>query len=110
MDHWRQELQAYRSELEAGSRKQRDLRRQLDEALDRTADLFDLSPVAMCTFDIRGTVMEANLAAATLFGVDRAHLEGQLLSRSVSLSDKALFASQVQRCIAHEQLRSFEVR
>jgi PAS domain-containing protein len=50
---------------------------ELETTRDRYADIYDASPSAQLTLSPAGEILEANLAAATLFGLERSLLVGQ---------------------------------
>lgn len=53
---------------------------QLDAERARYYELYELAPIGYITLDERGTIVQANLTAATLLGVTR----GELLNKSFS--------------------------
>jgi len=61
---------------------------ELEMARDRYVDLYDFSPVGHLTLDTHGTIVEANLRAGTLLGINRNELIGRPLA--------GFFASEVQ--------------
>jgi PAS domain S-box-containing protein len=63
----------------------------LEEPRDRYLGLYDLAPVGYVTLDIGGTIVEANLAATALLGVDRAELVGCELSSFMTATDADVF-------------------
>src|ERR1700757_1855587 len=68
------ELRVHQVQLEMQNRELRETQQQLLESGSRYADLYDFAPVAYCTLDRDDRVAEANLAAATLFQVERVSL------------------------------------
>lgn len=77
------ELQVHQIELEMQNEELRRTQLHLDAARARYFDLFDLAPVGYCTLSEQGLIMEANMAAASLLGVDRSVLVGQRFSRFI---------------------------
>ena len=77
------ELQVHQVELQMQNDELRQIELELQAARDRYFELFDLAPVAYVIVGSGLEIFGANLAAAELFGVDRAALLGRRLSRYV---------------------------
>ena len=63
-----------------GSTKFTELRRvqmELEEARDRYVDLYDGAPTGYLTLNPKGMILEANLPACTLLGINRKDLLGK---------------------------------
>jgi PAS domain-containing protein len=58
-------------------------RAELETTQNRYADIYDASPTAQLTLSPAGHILEANLAAAALFGLERALLIGQSIDEWV---------------------------
>jgi PAS domain S-box-containing protein len=71
------ELRVHQAELEMQNEDLRQAQLELDAARARYSDLYDLAPVGYCTLSEWGLIVEANLAAAGLLGVERDALVGQ---------------------------------
>lgn len=81
------ELQVHQIELEMQNQQLRQMQAELEQSLDRYTDLFDFAPVGYVTLTAAGLIKEANLAAATLIGVERATLCQSYFSAMVSRED-----------------------
>lgn len=81
------ELRVHQVELEQQNEELRAAQRELAVAHDRYVDLFDHAPVGYLTLDRDGRVVEANLTAATEFGVARQALLGSLFQRLMVPAD-----------------------
>jgi PAS domain S-box-containing protein len=68
------DLLVHQVELEMQNDELLRTHRELEASRARYMDLYDFSPVAYLTVDESGTILEGNLTAATLLGVDRAEL------------------------------------
>ena len=77
------DLQVHQVELEMQNDELRRTQAALEEARDRFADLYDFAPLALLTLSQGGEVLEANLAAASLLGLERKDLIHQKFSRFI---------------------------
>jgi len=75
------ELEVHQVELEMQNEELRRTHLELETARDRYADLYDFAPSAHLTVNAAGEIMEANLSAAKLLGLERARLLHQKFSR-----------------------------
>jgi PAS domain S-box-containing protein len=85
------QLQVHQIELEMQNEELRRTQLQLDAALSRYFDLYDLAPVGYCTISELGIILEANIAAATLLGISRRELVGQRITRYVVKAQQDIF-------------------
>jgi PAS domain S-box-containing protein len=61
---------------------------QLEESRSKYADLYDFAPVGYLTIDHTGRILEANLTAATLLGMERGKLLKRFFSRFLGEADR----------------------
>ena len=78
------ELQVHQVELEMQNEELRRAQEELEASRARYFDLYDLAPVGYFTVSEQGTILEANLTAATLLGIERGTLLAQPLTRFVA--------------------------
>jgi len=116
------DLRVHQIELEMQNEELRRVQAELEASRERYFDLYDLAPVGYCTLTEKGVVLEANLTASKLLGVDRGDLLQQSLSRFILPEDqdifytcrKVLFATgtpQVRELrLVHKEGASFWVR
>lgn len=101
------------SESDASQTLQNDeLRRtqmELEAARDRYVDLYDFSPAGHLTLDTHGKIVEANLRAGTLLGVNRKELIGQPLTRFIASSDEGTFLRHCQEVLKTGTRQTCEV-
>jgi formate hydrogenlyase transcriptional activator len=82
------ELQVHQVELEMQNEELRHAQVELDAARSRYFDLYDLAPVGYCTVSGKGLILEANLTAAILLGMDLRTLMKQAFSRFILKDDQ----------------------
>src|SRR4030042_3725035 len=68
------ELSVHQIELEMQNEELRRTQQELETARARYRDLYDLAPVGYFVLSEKGSILEANLRAATLFGTPRVEL------------------------------------
>jgi PAS domain S-box-containing protein len=85
------ELQVHQVELELQNTELRRSQEALQMARDQYAALYDLAPVGYVTLDAQGTIVAANVTAATMLGVSRHTLPGTPLSRFVARHDQDMW-------------------
>lgn len=90
------ELQVYQIELEMQNDELRRTQAELEAARDRYVDLYDFSPAGHLTLNTHGTIVEANLRAGRLLGINRKELIGQSLARFIARSDEGAFQRHCQ--------------
>src|SRR6266850_8321556 len=93
------ELQAHQIELEMQNEELRRTQVELEAARDSYVDLYDFSPAGHLTLDTRGTIVEANLRAGTLLGINRKELIGQPLARLFVSADQDIFHRHCQEVL-----------
>src|SRR5208282_5407063 len=94
------DLQVHQVELEMQNDELLRAQETLEEARDRFADLYDFAPLALLTLSEGGEVLEANLAAADLLGLERKALLHQKFTRFIpaeAADDFYLYCRQVLR-------------
>jgi PAS domain S-box-containing protein len=85
------DLQVHQIELEMQNDELRRTQLALEEARDRFADLYDFAPLALLTLGGGEEILEANLAAASLLGLERKDLIHQKFDRFISTESEDTF-------------------
>ncbi|MBV5318071.1 MAG: PAS domain S-box protein [Desulfobulbaceae bacterium] len=96
------ELRVHHFQLEMQNEELRRIQTELDATRMRYFDLYDLAPVGYLTLSSEGMILEANLTAATLMGVNRGALARQKFSRFACKEDQDLFYLGHQPSACHE--------
>ena len=86
------------------NRELREAQWQLEESRSRFADLYDFAPVVYVTLDPMGKILEANLTAAAMFGIERGNLIGKFLTALAALADRRALREHIRRCFG-ERIR-----
>jgi PAS domain-containing protein len=87
------ELEVHQIELEMQNEELRKAREAESSALEKYSELYDFAPVGYLTLDREGRIREANLASASLLGMERSRLVPQRLGRYVSAADLPVFTT-----------------
>ena len=85
------ELQVHQIELEMQNEELRRVQTNLDEAMERYFDLYNLAPVGYFTINEKGFIIEANLTFATLLGVEKNNLIKKPFTRFILPDDQDVF-------------------
>jgi len=85
------ELQVRQIELERQNDELRRSQAELEKSRNKYADLYDFAPVGYLTLDAQGAIVEANLTAATLLGVERSQLLNRSFTHFLVAADRQLF-------------------
>jgi PAS domain S-box-containing protein len=104
------ELQVHQIELEMQNEEL--LRAQVELEISRTKyfDLFDLAPVGYLTLNEKGLILEANLTAAELLGVERSSLVKRAFTRFIFREDQDIYYLHRKQLIAMGTPQTFELR
>jgi PAS domain-containing protein len=89
------EFQLHQVELEIQNEKLRRVQRELEVSRSRFFELYDRAPVAYCTLNETGLILQGNLAAATLLESSREELVAEPIRRFIVA--EAVFNLNVER-------------
>ncbi|MDZ7698115.1 MAG: PAS domain S-box protein [Deltaproteobacteria bacterium] len=82
------ELRVHQIELEMQNEELRRAQEDLETSRSRYVELYDFAPVGYVTLSEKGLVLESNLTAATLLGVNRGALIKQPITRFILSGDQ----------------------
>ena len=104
------ELQVRQIELNSQNDELRRTQLELEAARDSYRDLYDFFPAAHLTMDTHGTIVEANLGAMTLLGINRQKLIGQPLAPFFASEDQDIFYRHSQDALKTGTRQTCEMR
>ncbi len=104
------DLQIHQTELEAQNEELRRTQRDLEVSHDKYFELYDLAPAGYLTLSERGLIINANLTAATMLGVDRHHLKKTSISRYIVKDDQDIFYHFRNELVKTGERQSCELR
>lgn len=87
------ELQVHQIELELQNEELRRSRSELEDLLERYADLYEFAPVGYFTLTAQGTIVQANLTGAEILGFERGRITGLALNTFFTPDSHAVFQS-----------------
>jgi PAS domain S-box-containing protein len=104
------ELQVHQIELEMQNEELRTAQVELDGLRARYFDLYDLAPVGYCTVSEKGLILETNLTAARLLGVDRGDLVKKPITRFIHQKDQDIYYLLRKHLLETGEPQSCELR
>ena len=96
--HLLHELEVHQIELEMQNEELRQAQEELEESRAKYFDLYDLAPVGYLTLNEQGLILEVNLTAAKLFGVEKSRLVKKPITRFMVREDPDIYY------LRHQQL------
>jgi PAS domain S-box-containing protein len=104
------ELRAYHIELETRNEELQQSRKELEAALKRYFDLYDLAPVSYLSIDEQGLIREANFTTETLLGEPRGVLIAQPFSRHVHNQDRDTYRLHRGQLMETGERQAYDLR
>jgi PAS domain S-box-containing protein len=103
------QLEVHQIELELQNAELRQVRDDLEAALENYTDLYDFAPVGYFTLTPAGTIRQVNLTGAHLVGFERSLLLGQPLAKLIAATQRSIFNSYLKQVFAGEDKLSIEI-
>jgi two-component system sensor histidine kinase UhpB len=85
------ELRVHQIEMEMQNDEMQVSQARLEESRSKYADLYDFAPVGYLTLDMADRILEANLTATVMLGVERSRLLGRLFPYFLVNADRPVF-------------------
>ena len=104
------DLQAHQIELKMQNEQLRTLQAELEVARAHYFDLYDLAPVGYCTLSEKGMILESNLTAATLLGLDRSALLKRPFSRFILKDDQEIYYLNRKQLVESRESQACDLR
>jgi two-component system, sensor histidine kinase and response regulator len=104
------ELRVHQIELEMQNVELRRIQLELELSKERYFQLYDLAPVSYFTLDQDGLIVEANLTAANLLGVNRSALVQRSLSQFLAPADRAIYQEHRRQLLVTGDPQIDEIR
>jgi PAS domain S-box-containing protein len=104
------DLQVHQVELQLQNEELRRAQLALEMSHARYFDLYDLAPVGYLTVAASGLIVEANLCAATLLGIDRSVLVKQPVNRFIFTAHQDIYYQCRRQLLETGQAQSCELQ
>ncbi|MBM4294048.1 MAG: PAS domain S-box protein [Deltaproteobacteria bacterium] len=104
------ELRVHQIELEMQNDELRQAQTRLEESRLKYSDLYDFAPMGYLTLDRQGQILEANLTAAKLFGMDRSRFLGLHFALLLVDRDRRAFRRHLAQVLQTRTRGQVEVR
>lgn len=104
------ELRVYQIELEMQNEELRNTQRQLEDSRSRYFALYDRAPVGYLTLCEEGLILNANLAAATMFDTTRKNLFNKPITHLIYREDQDVYCLHRKRLFEKGDLQVWEMR
>ncbi|HEV8327088.1 MAG TPA: ATP-binding protein [Nitrospiraceae bacterium] len=109
VQHLVHELQVHEIELEMQNDALRKAQMDLESARDRYLDLYDSAPIGYLTLNPKGMILEGNLPACTLLGINRKDLLGKPVIGFVAAKDQATVLHHIRESFKEGARQACEV-
>jgi len=104
------ELEIHREELGIQNEELRRTQYDLQKSRDHFADLYDFAPVGYLTLDSSGTIIEANLTAATMLGRARSEIIDTRLALRCDQPSRLKLSEHIETVSASQTRQSCELQ
>ena len=103
------DLQVHQIELEMQNEELHRTQEQLNESLEKYADLYDFAPVGYITLDREGIILEANLTFSSQLGSDRTRLIDTPLWLYTATEDRGRLQTHLEEVFTTEDQQRCEI-
>ncbi len=104
------DLNAYQIELEMQNEKLNRAQEEIEIQRDRYSDLYDFAPIGYVTLAEQNTIIEANLCACEMLGVNRKSLYKQRFLKYIATEDQNIYYQSMKLLLETLERQSCELR
>ncbi len=104
------ELRVHQIELEMQNEELKLSQWELELSREKYFKLYDLAPVGYCTLSEKGLIIESNLKACELFGVNRTYLKKQMFSSFIFKDNQDIYYQAVKNLSQTGNSQTCELR
>lgn len=104
------EPDTYQIELELQNEDLRQAQKQQEDSHRRYLDLYDFAPVGYLTINEKGMIVELNLTASDMLGLERKSLLGQPFSRFIVGKSKGIYYLSRKKLLETQEAQSYELQ
>jgi diguanylate cyclase (GGDEF)-like protein/PAS domain S-box-containing protein len=104
------ELEVHQIELEMQNEELRRVQEELEESRAKYFDLYDLAPVGYLLLGEQGLILEANLTAARLLGMEKAQLVKKAVTRFIVREDQDIYYLHYKKLLETREPQLCELR
>lgn len=104
------ELEVHQIELEMQNEELRRVHAELEASEAKYRDLYEFAPIGYLTLDGSGKILEANLAAAALLGIERAYLANSMFVAYLAGSGVSDFKAFSRRVMDSDMKQTAELQ
>jgi len=108
--HLVHELQVHQIELEMQNDELRKVQQEIEESRKKYFDLYNFAPVGYFTFNKDGRILEANLQASHMFGIDRSFLLNSNVYSHIVNDDCDIFYWHLAKVCESKTRHACEIR
>ena len=104
------ELQVHQIELEMQNEELRRAQQEIETSRAKYVDLFDFAPVGYLTISETGIILEANLTAANLLGIEKSQLVKKQVTRFIAREDQDIYYLHRKQIFETRARQVYELR
>ena len=103
------ELEVQQLELKLKNEELIRTKKQADAATEKYTELYDFAPLGYFTLSDSGKILELNLSAAQMLGLERSHLRNKLFSAFVSPKSNPIFNLFFEKALGSKTKQTCEI-
>ncbi|REE07717.1 PAS domain S-box-containing protein [Winogradskyella pacifica] len=104
------ELEVHQVELEMQNEELREAQHRLEEVRDQYTDLFDFAPIGYLVLNEKAIIINSNLTACDLLGIERSYIIGKPFSAYITNGESRTLFLNLRKAFETGILPSFEIK